>query len=476
MLIRPTLIQNADVRGVGRADVRLAGTRIAELGHLAPRPGEAAFDARGGALLPGLHDHHIHLAALAAARSSMRCGPPEVTTPEQFATALSRPGSGWLRAVGYHESVAGLPDAHALDALVPHRPLRVQHRSGRMWLLNSLALEHLLTRAAPPPGLERVDGRFTGRLFDADAWLREATGSAPPDFADVGGQLAAFGVTGLTDMSPANDTAIAAHFAAEHAREHLPQRCVLAGTMALAGAPGVTVGPVKLHLHEAALPDFDAAVAMTRSAHALGRALAVHCTTEVELVFTLAVIEEAGTLRGDRIEHAGIAPDGLVAEIARLGLRVVSQPHFIAERGDRYLRDVAQVDHPWLYRLAAFHRAGVVLAGGSDAPFGSADPWAAMRAAVSRQTADGAVIGPDEALDPEAALALFLADPLDLDRERHIAPGESADLCLLSLPWAKSRSRLVAEDVRATWIAGSIVHQGIDQPPAQRDFGVDPLA
>ncbi len=470
------LIRNAEVWRIGYADVRLAGPRIAEVGRITPRPGETVFDAHGGALLPGLHDHHIHLAALAAAQSSVRCGPPEVTTPEQFAAALDRPGSGWLRAVGYHESVAGLPDAKALDALVPHRPLRVQHRSGRMWLLNSLALEHLLARSAPPPGLEHEGGRFTGRLFDEDAWLREVLGSTPPDFAEVGAQLAEFGVTGLTDMSPANDTTIADHFAREHALGHLPQRCVLAGKLALEPARGVAVGPVKLHLHEAALPDFDSAVALTRSAHDAGRALAVHCTTEVELVFTLAVIEAAGAMPGDRIEHAGIAPESLVAEIARLGLHVVSQPHFITERGDRYLRDVPPADHANLYRLAAFARAGVLLAGGSDAPFGSADPWVAMRAAISRTTSDGAVIGVDEALDPEAALALYLADPLDLGRERRIVPGGPADLCLLSLPWIEARERLKSADVHATWIAGSIVHDAVDQAPAQRDFGADPLA
>ena len=193
-------------------------------------------------------------------------------------------------------------------------------------------------------------------------------------------------------------------------------------------------------------------------------------------MFALALIEQAGALGGDRIEHAGIAPDNLMAEIARQGLQVVSQPHFIAERGDRYLRDVAPDDHANLYRLAAFTRAGVVMAGGSDAPFGSADPWAAMRAAVSRMTADGVVIGADEALDPEAALALYLADPLDLGRQRRIAPGGPADLCLLSLPWSEARERLNSADVCATWVAGSIIHQGVDQPPAQRHIGADPLA
>jgi predicted amidohydrolase YtcJ len=119
-----------------------------------------------------------------------------------------------------------------------------------------------------------------------------------------------------------------------------------------------------------------------------------------------------------------------------------------------------------LYRLGAFARAGLVLAAGSDAPYGVADPWAAMRAAVSRKTADGAVIGQDEALTPEGALALYLADPLDLRRQRSIAIGAPADLCLLDRPWGQARVRLLAQDVAMTWIGGSIVHDRINQTPA----------
>ena len=37
----------------------------------------------------------------------------------------------------------------SLDRLVPDRPLRIQHRSGRMWLLNSAALSELLDRGRP---------------------------------------------------------------------------------------------------------------------------------------------------------------------------------------------------------------------------------------------------------------------------------------------------------------------------------------
>jgi predicted amidohydrolase YtcJ len=467
------LIRGAEVYGHGRADILIEGERIARIG----RDLDAGFTARvveasGQVLLPGLHDHHIHLAGLAARRQSVWCGPPEVCNEGQLADCLvSAPGTGWIRGIGYHESVlGGLPGAAKLDRLMPDRPLRLQHRSGRMWLFNSAALELLLASAEPPPGLERDGGHFTGRLFDADAWLREALGSQPPDLADISRELARHGVTGITDMTPQNDPAMAEHFAAQRQSAALLQSLTLAGTLKLseAATAGWTLGPVKLHLHEADLPDFEHAVNLAHAAHEQGRPLAVHCVTEVELVFTLAVLEEAGAIAGDRIEHASIASPDHIARIAQMGLAVCVQPHFVAERGDRYLIDVEPRLHGDLYRLESLHRAGIALAGGSDAPFGQSDPWAAMRAAVSRRTAAGAALGPDEALTPEQALALWLADPVDLTRQRSICEGARADLCLLDRSWTQARECLASEQVQLTVTSGQIVHDRIDEPPFQR--------
>jgi predicted amidohydrolase YtcJ len=280
-------------------------------------------------------------------------------------------------------------------------------------------------------------------------------------------------------MSPANDDAAAAHFAGEHQSGALPQRIVLAGGLHLGDAGldrAVQLGPVKLHLHEASLPDFDEAVGVIRAAHAKGRGVAVHCVTEAELVFALAALEDAGVRGGDRIEHASVASDALVQKIEALGLAVVMQPNFVAERGDAYMSDIPAAEWPHLVRLRAFRAADVALAGGSDAPFGGADPWAAMAAAVSRRTASGLVLGAQEMLTPEEALDLFLADPVDMRRTRIIAPGEVADLCLLDRSWAAARSNLSADLVRATIIGGRILHQRVDQSPIQSDFRANTFA
>lgn len=461
------LIRNAEVWQRGLADLRTGGGIITAIGNLSPQSGEQVIDAGSAALLPGLHDHHVHLAATAVRRQSIVCGPPEVRDAADLADRLqSAPGSGWLRGILYHESVAGLPDARELDAYCSHRPLRIQHRSGRMWLFNSAGLDLLLQSAAPPPGLEMEHGKPTGRLFDEDTWLRSVLGAAPPVFAAVSRELAAFGVTGLTDMSPSNGPEMAAHFAAEQAAGRLLQTVKLAGTLALDS------GPAKLHLHENALPDFDATVAFVRAAHAARRSVASHCTTETELVFTLAAIAEAGSLPGDRIEHAGIARDSHIAQIAELGLAVCGQPHFIAERGDQYLADVEPELVPMLYRQASFIKAGIPLAAGSDAPFGSLDPWLAMKSAMTRRTAAGQLIGADEALTPEQAVALYLAEPDDLSRQRSLEIGDPADLCLLNQPWQSARKSLKSSLVRATFIGGNLVHQS----PREGLAGVQPAA
>ena len=123
--------------------------------------GEAYFDAKGYALIPGLHDHHIHLNATAAAMNSVRCGPPEVVTKAQLIEAVNREGKNWLRGVGYHHSVAGEIDRAWLDKYGPNCPIRIQHRSGRLWILNSLAMAEL-----------DISEPEDGRLLDSDLKLR----------------------------------------------------------------------------------------------------------------------------------------------------------------------------------------------------------------------------------------------------------------------------------------------------------------
>lgn len=468
------LIRDAEIGfGARRLDLRVEGARIVEMAAgLRPKPQELVIDARGDALLPGLHDHHLHLYATAAAMQSLDCGPPSVEDRAQLArviaTACARahaPGEDWIRGTGYHESVAGLLDRTMLDAWAPLRPLRVQHRSGRLWVFNSRGLERLVAPeddGANDP-LERVDGRLTGRLYDADAWLRSRIGTARPDLRALSQRLARVGVSGSTDTSHANDRAVFAALADCVSNGEVAQHLLVMGDGSLdvldAGPADALVvrGAHKFHLHDHALPDFDEVCAAVRGSHAAGRAVAFHCVTRGELVFAMAVLGEAGCEGRDRIEHAGLVAPDLLAELRRLRVRVVTQPHFISERGDDYLRDVATAEHADLYRLRSFIDMQVPLAAGSDAPYGGLDPWRSMAAAVTRSTRSGQCIGHGEALSPEQALGLFLA-PLDDPggASRRLDIGASADLCLLDRPWSAAREALHEVSPRTTLIRGQV--------------------
>jgi predicted amidohydrolase YtcJ len=461
------LIRGAELPGGARRDLRIAGGRIAAIAATLPRrPHEAVLEAAGGALLPGLHDHHLHLFALAAASRSLRCGPPHVADAAALRAQLARarrdtPEGHWVRGIGYHESVAGELDRTRLDAWLADRPVRMQHRSGALWILNGEALRRLDADRAPPAGLERdPHGLPTGRLFRADAWLRERLGSDElPSLADTGRQLARYGVTGVTDATPSNGAQEARAFGLALARDELPQQLYLMGTAKLPAPlhPRMTRGPRKLVLDEARLPDFESFRDDIAAAHDDDRAVAIHCVTRAELVFAVAAVREAGCRPGDRIEHAALADREGLALLASLPLTVVTQPHFIAERGDAYRRDVAPADRAHLYRCRSFEAAGIPFAAGTDAPFGEPDPWAAMRAAVERQTRSGQRMGPDEALAPERALALFTS-PAQAPGSppRSLAVGAPADLCLLDRPWRAARAELSAQRVAATLCGGRL--------------------
>lgn len=454
------LICRADLGRGAEESIRIVDGRIAAVdARLVPAPGEDVFDAAGAAVLPGLHDHHIHLLALAAALASVRCGPPQHHSADTLAAALGRAAAdcsgGWLRGIGYHESVAGDIDRDWIDSIVRAVPVRIQHRSGQQWILNSRALEVLGVRddGGDDP-FERRDGRLTGRLYGADHWLRERLGGQLPDLRRASELLARRGVTGLTDASPGNGLREFEHFAAEQARGHLLQDVLVMGSAALDGAmprTGLRVGPTKLYLREGALPPFDELCSDIRRSHAAGRAVALHCVTLAELVFGVEAVHACGAHRGDRIEHASLCSPDAIELLKRAGLRVVTQPNFIFERGDAYLAELPAEEIGWLYRGRSFIDAGVPLAASSDAPYGEPDPWRALAAAVRRLSRAGRAIGPSEALSPTQALGLFHGDPLRPgEGAPAIASDARADLCVLDRGWREMLTDFSRVEVRLT--------------------------
>jgi len=215
---------------------------------------------------------------------------------------------------------------------------------------------------------------------------------------------------------------------------------------------------LKLHYHETDLPSLEALTKEVKQAHDAGRNIAAHCVTRAELMLTLAAIEMAGPIYGDRIEHAAIADPAAIDWMKELGVIIVTQPNFISERVDAYLKDVPVDEHENLWRLKAFSAAGLRLAAGSDAPFGDPNPWAAMQSAVNRP------IGfHDESISPEAAISLYTKPLGDAGAApRKVEVGAPADLVVLDRPWVQARENLGDVKVSASWIGGELVYNRVD--------------
>jgi predicted amidohydrolase YtcJ len=428
------LIQQATLLDGSTTDIRL-DERITEVAaELTKRPGELVFDAAGGTVIPGLHDHHVHLRSAAAALTSTRVGPAEVHSREDLARALRTAtvrNDGWIRAVGYHEAVAGPLDRAVLDELSPSVPVRVQHRSGVLWTLNSAGLERVGLEDHPDGRLRSSDRSWS------DTLQRDDTG-----LADVSRQLCGYGVTGVTDATPDFEVGDIVKLIEAHRHGELRQRvnCL---------APGKRI------LHDADL-DLDELATWIAGRHAQDAPVAVHCVTAAQLVVTLSALRSAGTHPQDRIEHAAVVPDDNVADLANLGVTVVTQPNFVAERGDQYLADVPAREQHELWRLASLLRAQVPVALSTDMPFGHADPWAVMRAAVHRTTASGAVLGADECVSAREALTMFFGKASRPTEPRRIEPGQPGDLVVLGASPTEVFEELDSGMVAATVIAGQL--------------------
>jgi len=427
------IIQNVEIEG-HPVDVRVEAGQITDIGPSLIATECKVYDGHGGALIPGLHDHHIHLNATAAAMNSVTCGPPDVATETELIEALANAEDGWIRGVGYHHSVAGEIDRDWLDQNAPNQPIRIQHRSGRLWILNSLAMQALDLKIAG-----------NGRILDSDISVRK--GSDFPELKSLVTRLLSYGITGVTEVTPSNGP--------EEIEQYLMAAKPL--RLSLMGKPELLASQasfLKLHYHDHDLPPLEALTSEISAAHISGRNVAAHCVTRAELMLTLAAIEMAGVRHGDRIEHAAIADDFAIEWMSKLGLIVVTQPNFIQERVAAYVKDVPAEDHENLWRLKAFLNAGLAVAAGSDAPFGDPNPWKAMAAAINRPTGFEA-----EAISPEQALQLYTKPHNAAGASaRKLEVGVQADMCLLNRPWHTAREDLSDVQVMATWVAGELVY------------------
>ena len=404
------LFRDVEVEG-RRTQVRVQAGKVTVGG---PAQGAAeVIVGGGGALLPGLHDHHVHLLATAAARRSVDCGPPAVRDFDELRAALTAaPGDG-VRGTGYHESVAGPLDRALLDRAAPDGAVRVQHRTGGLWALNSLALQALGITDVPD-----------GRLWRGDPRLPHDEN--PPDLAALGQELGELGVLGVCEATPD----LAPEALQQLVEADLPQQVLALGAPDDWDHPKVRRGPRKVLLGDEDL-DWESLLHKVIGAREASRAVAIHAVTREAVVLALAALDEVGVRPGDRIEHGAVIPPEVFPRL--VGLTVVTQPALAARRGDDYLRDVDPRDREDLWRYGSLLAAGVCTVPSSDAPYGPHDPWEVLRQARDRRTPEGRVLGPGERVPVRTALDAMLS-PLETPGGRPRRVGEGADLLLLHVP------------------------------------------
>ena len=457
--------------------VAVGGGRVLALGSSASLrrlagPATERVDCRGATVLPGLIDPHLHLFALAARRVNLDCA--AARSMEELLALVARraaelPADAWVRGEGVDEVRLGrLPTAPELEAVASGHPVRLRHRSRHASLLSTTALRLL----GDGPGIERRVGVATGLVFGREGALgrlvgRLPTGALAGGLAAAARELAAFGLATVADATPRPYRALAPLRLAigagrfplrVFAMRPLGSRAWEAGERLVPAAVKIMVeeGPSGLRPRPATLARLIARAA------ASGAQVAVHCVGAATLAAALAAFaalpRRLRVGRRHRLEHVAECPPPLIERIAALGLVVVTNPAFVHWRGDAYLGETAPLARSWLYRARTLTRAGIPLAGASDAPVVPPSPWIGMAAARTRRTAGGATLGAAEYLGARAALGLFTtgaAFALCADGLGSLAPGGPADLIVVEPDPLRAPPDEVADArVRLTLVAG----------------------
>jgi predicted amidohydrolase YtcJ len=209
--------------------------------------------------------------------------------------------------------------------------------------------------------------------------------------------------------------------------------------------------------------------AVVKQAHDAGFQVATHAIGDRAIHMVLTAYERAlaANPRPDhrhRIEHCGICRPDLIERIARGGVLPVSQPIFIPEYGDGFLRHLGHERCQLTYPFKSFLDAGVNLVFSSDCPVSAFEPLKGIQAAVEEQTGSGQPYAPAEAISVEEAIRRYTVAGALASFEEHdkgsVAVGKLADFAVLERdPATVPPSEIANVRVLATIIGGETVYE-----------------
>jgi predicted amidohydrolase YtcJ len=512
---------------VGQADAMLIrDDRIAAIGPAeavrAAGPGAEVARLGGATVVPGLIDAHCHVADVGYLAAAADCGQPSApdiaTIQARLRQAADRtPAGSWVTGGGYAEyklREGRHPTRADLDQAVPDRPAVLYHTSLHVCVLNTAALREagFADGQPDPPGGafgRDSEARLDGVVYEAPMFAlfeqnlrrdieRMGAGTSGGLVQAAGGQLAALGVTAACDADMRRDTFGA--FAEADAGGRLSQRIyglvvhdqvdwLLGAGLQGRHSSRLATEAVKIWadggmssrtaaIHGSyPVPPYGSGIMyfepgplteMVREFDARGFQVCIHAQGDraIETVldaYAAILAPGAGNPRRHRIEHGGAMYPPLAERAAALGIVVASQPGFLSALGDGFAAAFPD-SADRLYSFASWQRAGITVAGSSDAPVITADPLVGIRDAIVRRTGDGRLLGPAERLSARDALALYTTRAAyACHRENEIGslePGKLADFVVLEAnPLEAEPERIPGIGVLATVVGGTPVYQ-----------------
>ena len=522
MLLTNGRIYTLDAAGTIADTLVVRDGRVAFVGRRAdinPGPGEHIVDLGGRPALPGLVDAHGHLMHLARVRLTLdlRGSESEEAAARRVGERAARiPRGEWISGRNWDQNPwpgARFPSKASLDRVAPDHPVALVRIDGHATWANSAALRAAgIERAARDPegGLIARDARSepTGLLVDTAQQLLHAVVPRPTDeqfdraVRECLADCLAVGLTGIHEMGAElyalasyrrllergqfpfrNYVAVAGRSKStwEHYRERGPEAF---------GDGRISVGALKLMadgalgsrgaaLHEPycddpgnsglVLMDGPEVERLTLEALARGFQVCVHAIGDRANTLVLDAFERARARapRPDhrlRVEHAQILTDADVPRFARLGVlpsmqatHCTSDMAWAAERlGPERLHGA----YAWRSLLAT----GVIIAGGSDFPVESPNPFHGIHAAVTRRSRDHADAGwqPEQRMTRAEAVRSFTTWNAHASRQERelgsLEVGKQADLIVLSDDvFACDEARLPEIRPVLTLIGGEVV-------------------
>jgi predicted amidohydrolase YtcJ len=523
-----TMAAGADpARSMLVRDGRIAAVGPAEHVHAAAEAGARVVGLEGAAVIPGLIDAHCHLCDVGYLASGADCSQPAAPDiPAILArlrdAAARTPEGSWVTGSGYVEyklREGRHPTRADLDTAVPGRPAILFHTSLHACVLNTPALREagFDDRQPDPPGgrfgRDR-EGRLDGVVYEGPTFtlfwdgLRrdmEQMGAAARAglVARVAQHFAALGVTAACDADTRRDSLTA--YAEADERGVLGVRVaglvvhdeadwLLRSGLRGRRSPRLAAESVKIWAdggmssRTAAIhgnypvPPYGSGIMyfsraelteMVAEFNARGLQVCIHAQGDraIEAVldaYAAVLGSRSGNPLRHRIEHGGSLFAPLADRAASLGIVVAAQPGMLSILGDGFAEALPEHSDD-LYAYASWRRAGICVAGSSDAPVITADPLVGIRDAVLRQTGSGRVLGPGERLAARDALALYTTQAaFAMHREHDIGslePGKLADFVVLDRsPLDTEPMRITDIRVLATVVGGQPAFQADDSP------------